>query len=187
MPSLVQRTLERACWPLTCCAELAAGDRKTIDFPLKSRRNVSILYPFWQPGSRDGFGTILPSNMWSWPHALTTRVKRCEPANTGFRRCGPGHTNQGCLSSRVACVEVLFVTGQPRRFRDDFTLQKTVNVLPGPHALTTRVTICGTGHTGFRRCGQCHILEGCLSNGVAGAAFRANLEGPRGYNPYHQA
>ena len=44
------------------------------------------------------------SAVWPGPHALTTRVKRCEPANTGFRRCGPGHTNQGCLSSRVACV-----------------------------------------------------------------------------------
>ena len=76
----------------------------------------------------------------------------------------------------------LFVTGQPRRFRDDFTLEKALNVLPGSHTLTTRVTMCGTGHTGFRRCGQCHILEGCLSNGVAGAAFRANLEGPRGQN-----
>ena len=54
--------------------------------------------------------------VWPGPHALTTRVKRCEPANTGFRRCGPGHTNQGCLSSRVACVEVLFAQTASGRF-----------------------------------------------------------------------
>ena len=162
--SLIFKAVCQAVWP--------AWHWKSIDF-------VPV-----QP--RDGLGTIYyprVSAVWPGPHALTTRVKRCEPANTGFRRCGPGHTNQGCLSSRVACVEVLLVTGQPRRFRDDFTLQKALNVLPGPHTLTTRVTMCGTGHTGFRRCGQCHILEGCLSNGVAGAAFRANLEGPRGHNP----
>ena len=143
---------------------------------LRGTGKVSILYPCSLETVLGQFYHPRVSAVWPGPHALTTRVKRCEPASTGFRRCGPGHTNQGCLSSRVACVEVLFVTGQPRRFRDGFTLQKTVNVLPGPHALTTRVTICGTGHTGFRRCGQCHILEGCLSNGVAGAAFRANLE-----------
>ena len=64
----------------------------------------------------------------------------------------------------------------PRRLRDDFTLQKTLNVLPGPHALTTRVKRCEPAHTGFRRCEPAHTKQGCLSNGVAGAAFRANLE-----------
>ena len=74
-----------------------AGDRKTIDFPVKSRGKVSILYP-----------GRLESAVWPGPHALTTRVKRCEPANTGAGRCGPGHTKQGCLSSGVAGVALIF-------------------------------------------------------------------------------
>ena len=73
-------------------------------------------------------------------------------------------------AGRAVCQSV-----QPR---DDFTLQKTVNVLPGPHGLTNSLGSCGTGHTGFRRCGQCHTNQGCLSIRVAGAALRANLEGP---------
>ena len=60
-----------------------------------------------------------------------------------------------------------FVVGQPRRFRDDFTIQKALNVLPGPRALTTKVKRCGPGHTGFRRCGQGNILEGRLLSDVA--------------------
>ena len=79
-----------------------AGDRKTIDFPVKSRGKVSILYP-----------GRLESAVWPGPHALTTRVKRCEPANTGAGRCGPGHTKQGCLSSGVAGVALTF---SERRF-----------------------------------------------------------------------
>ena len=51
------------------------------------------------------------SAVWPGPHALTTRVKRCEPANTGFRRCGTGHTKQGCLSSGVACVARIGIRG----------------------------------------------------------------------------
>ena len=176
------------------------------------------------------------SAVWPGPHALTTRVKRCEPANTGFRRCGPGHTNQGCLSSRVACVARivcnraaetvsgrfyppknrkcvawatridkqpwfvwhwphgfsavwpvpheprLFVNpcgwrstsskfgGSPRRkvsilypcsletILDDFTLQKHVNVLPGPHGLTNSLKICEPGNTVVRRCCQVHVF-----------------------------
>ena len=81
----------------------AARDRKTIDFPLKSRRKVSMLYP-----------GRLESAVWPGPHALTTRVKRCEPANTGAGRCGPGHTKQGCLSSGVAGVALIFPLRPPK-------------------------------------------------------------------------
>ena len=44
---------------------------------------------------------------------------------------------------------IRFFTGQPRRFRDDFTIQKALNVLPGPHALTTRVKRCAPWPHGF--------------------------------------
>jgi hypothetical protein len=94
-----------------------AGDRKTIDFPVKSRGKVSILYP-----------GRLESAVWPGPHALTTRVKRCEPAHTGFRRCEPAHTRNIRLSSGVALVtrkKYRFCTrAASRRFRDDFTSKK---------------------------------------------------------------
>ena len=103
-----------------------AGDRKTIDFPVKSRGKVSILYP-----------GRLESAVWPGPHALTTRVKRCEPAHTGFRRCEPAHTRNIRLSSGVALVtrkKYRFCTREgSRRFRDDFTSKKCPR--------------CGLGHT----------------------------------------
>ena len=83
---------------------------------LRGTGKVSILYPCSLETVSGQFYHPRVSAVWPGPHALTTRVKRCEPANTGFRRCGPGHTNQGCLSSRVACVEVLFAQTASGRF-----------------------------------------------------------------------
>ena len=48
------------------------------------------------------------------PHALTTSIKRCEPANTGSGRCCPAHTKQGCLSSGVAGVALVFPLRIPK-------------------------------------------------------------------------
>ena len=80
----------------------AAGDRKTIDFPLKSFRKVSILYPGSLGTVSGRFSPPRVFAVWPGQHALTTRVKRCQPGHTGFRRSGPAHTKQSCLSSGVA-------------------------------------------------------------------------------------
>ena len=98
-----------------CCQGHTKESRLSSGVAGATRIEVSILYP----GSLGTVsGRFYPPRVfavWPGPHALTTRVTQCEPAHTGFRRCWPAHTKQGCLSSGV--------------------------VWPAPHALTPRVEI----------------------------------------------
>ena len=118
-----------------------------------------------------------PWFVWHWPHGFSAVWPVPHEPRLFVNPCGWRSISSKFGGSPRRKVSILYPCSL-ETILDDFTLQKTVNVLPGPHGLTNSLGSCGTGHTGFRRCGQCHTNQGCLSIRVAGAAFRANLEGP---------
>ena len=141
----------------------------------RTKAVCQAVWPAWkyclQPGSRGGFG--IPKNrkcvawatridkqpwfVWHWPHGFSAVWPVPHEPRLFVNPCGWRSTSSKFGGSPRRKVSILYPCSL-ETILDDFTLQKTVNVLPGPHGLTNSLKICEPGNTVVRRCCQVHIF-----------------------------
>ena len=98
-----------------------------------------------------------PWFVWHWPHGFSAVWPVPHEPRLFVNPCGWRSISSKFGGSPRRKVSILYPCSL-ETILDDFTLQKHVNVLPGPHGLTNSLKIREPGNTVVRRCCQVHVF-----------------------------